>query len=878
MNLIFTWEDLKQIVWSRQKQIVQLTLLCTVIAFGYFVTAPLRYEAHATFKQSPGRGEKGIDLKNLLQSFSSSSTENASSTLMLSDIVLEKTARATGLQVKVDGEDRVFNNLLRNVLAELRQAPNDDRNVRFSEVTFKGEKPYRMVLRKESDNRFSLYDNKDLRLATGVLGECVKHPHFELTLCSLPAKDEIALTLHPIQPITAALRKQLTIKAAREDKNLLVIKYIDSNRLRSAEVVNTLMAMYEKYLIEENRLIISSQLSYLNERQNELSAKFDRDIQDHARALQNNLKSQGVLGIKDEIEFVLEPLQLHKTRLNEVEIELNQIEQRTSKTDLTTKTSGSQSLLIERYSQLLAHQIGSAGQLLDHIHRKEKIVSPSILELQPAIDEFNLALESSGPDQGGKLEELVKDFMRHLASREKSLREGSQWIESIQNDLSGISLDVARRQLDQYSTQFDGLHAELKQVMFMRDHLFDPHFEISTLSNVLNDTVTQQMIQRSSELEAQLHDDIHRSLRDKDRLKTTLTTHKKFLESHLNQTLELGKIRIDLLKEKLSSLYTVMKALLSQEKEALKSKIDELTQSLQTLPELWVHENRLKFKSDLTKGMMEGLVHIAETKNLSHHLYQVESRPLDIAKPPLGFIPPLLVVKSALTFFLTLFCFLTLTLVHALIKGFPVSLTTLKQLGAHTSGTLSLTSPIHLETIQDTDRDTLRRLTSFLLDSEGPDSGVVAVLGEKQTTFLPALTTLLKKYHKTSCVIDCSFGKITTQEDAPGLFHLLSEASSLEAIRHLATYDFLPVGASTPEGVELLKSKQFKQLIQTLGAHYDFIFMLSRTPPQALETETLFDLCTHSFIVAETPLDSLERYLNPPRQKEKKHVTFVQYI
>ncbi len=877
MNLIFTWDDIKQILKSRQKQIVQLSVLCGVMTFCYFVTTPLFYEARATFKQSSGRNEQGFDLKNILQSFSSNSSEGISSSLMLSDTVLEKTVRKMGLQVEIEQEDRFFDTLFRNLLAELRYIPKDRQELRFSDVTFTSEKPYKMALKKEADNRFSLYDDKKQQLANGIVGEPVKHPLFQLTLHTLPLKEEVSFILQPVQPVINTLRKKLTIKASREDKNLLIIKYIDSNRPRSAEVVNTLMAMYEKYLIEENRLIIGSQISYLNERQNELSAKFDRDIQDHAIALQDNLKSQGFLGIKEEMEFVLEPLQLHKTRLNGVEIELNQIEQRIAKTDLTTKIGSTEPLLIERYSQLLTGQIGSAKQLLEHVHRKEKITASSLTELQPAIDEFNLALDSNEPNRSSKIEGLINDFMHHLASREKSLRESSQWIQTTQNDLSGISLDVARRQFDQYSTQFDDLHAQLKQVMFMRDHLFDPHFEISTLSNVLNDTVTQQMIQRSSELEAQLHDDMHRSLRDKDRVKTTLTTHKRFLESHLNQTLQLGKIRIDLLKEKLSSLYSVIKTLLMQEQEALKTKIAELTRSLQTLPGLWVHENRLKFKSDLTRGMMEGLVHIAETKNLAHHLYQVESRPLDIAKPPLGFIQPHLFVKSTLASFLSLIFFSILMIVQALIKGFPISLTTLKQIGVHTSGSFSPTSPLQLETIQDNDRDTLRKLISFLLDTQEPPKGIVAVLGEKQTLFFPALAALLKKYNKTSCIIDCSFGKITTQDEVPGLFQILSENSSLDAIRHFPSYDFLPVGNSSPEGVELLKSKQFEQLIQALSNQYDFIFLLSRTPPHSLEAETLFDLCTHSVVVAETPLESLQNYLNPPRQKEKRHVTFIQY-
>jgi hypothetical protein len=355
-----------------------------------------------------------------------------------------------------------------------------------------------------------------------------------------------------------------------------------------------------------------------------------------------------------------------------------------------------------------------------------------------------------------------------LLSRQEFLQEEHLFIESIENDLSGISLDSARSLFDHYSRQFDDLHAQLKQIIFMRDHLFDPHFEISTLSNVLSDSVTQQMVQKSSSLEAELFDDLSHSAKDRHRLETTLSIHKQFLKSHLEQTLQLGKIRTELIKEKLSSLYTVMKTLLTQEKEALQERIAHLQKSMQTLPELWAYENRLKFKAELTKAMMEGLVNIAETKNLSHHLYQVESRPLDKAKPPGSFIAPRLLPKFTLIGTLGSLVFAFLFLIHSFFKGIDLSLTTAKELGAHTSGMLSLKSPLMLDSLEESDLETLRHIVSFLTEKKG----IVATLGEKQTNFFPALTALLQKHQKSSCVIDCSF-RTCSESKASSIFGII---------------------------------------------------------------------------------------------------------
>ena len=185
---------------------------------------------------------------------------------------------------------------------------------------------------------------------------------------------------------------------------------------------------------------------------------------------------------------------------------------------------------------------------------------------------------------------------------------------------------------------------------------------------------------------------------------------------------------------------------------------------------------------------------------------------------------------------------------------------------------LTLQSHLNIESLQDTDRETLRRVVSFLL--ECPAKAVVAVVGEKQTAFFPALTTLLKKHERTCLVIDCSFGKIISLEDKPGLFQLLNGAH--EAIRSFPTYDFIPVGASSKDGVELLKSNRFKQLVAEVSGRYDFIFLISRSSISSLESEAVLDQSTHAILIAENSLETLQPYIDPYRQKEKKHVTFIQ--
>ena len=791
MNLIFTWDDIQQILRSHRKVILRCSLFFALVTFVILIFLPLQYEARATFKQSASKIDQTFDLKNLIRTFSSGGSEGTASTLMLSDTVLEKTICALGLQVKMKN-DSLWRNCINNSLAEMGRLPRDRKITTFADVNYAGEKPVVITIKKTSENRFIV--SSDESVQPGKLGESLRFSDVQFTLNELHSDDPLTFIVHPLQSITPQLRKQLTIKLAREDKNLLVIKCRDLDRSRSAQIVNTLMRMYEQYLIEENQLIINAQLAYLNERQDELSEKLSNEIVSHAELLKNNIQSQGYLGIKDEIEMAFEPLQTYQTRLSAVELELRQIGHRLKETPQNSA-----------YAKALAGQMGAAKSIFANVERTEKLPEDEAL------------------------------------------------------DLANMTLDSARTQTHHYSGQMDDLYAQLKQIVFLRDHLFDPNFEISTLSNVVPDAITQQMVQKSMELEAQMHDELHRSSRDRERIKTTLATHKRFLESHLNQTLDLGKIRIDLLKEKLHSLYSVMQELLLKERTILQEKIAEMKASMQQLPDLWVHENRLKFKSDLTKGMMEGLVNIAETKNLSQHLFQVESRPLDFAKTPLGFVKPRLIATSVLLCGVGLITSALFAIIYAFIYGFPVSLKTLRELGAHTSGTLSP---------HDANTETLRRTAAFLMDIA--PKGVVAIIGEKQTPFFPDVAKLLHKYNLSSCIIDCSFGKIITTEDKPGVVQALQGKDPLSMLHRFSNYDYLPVGESTSDGVELLKSPAFHQLTEQLSHHYDYLFLLSRTTIDTLESEAVLKICTHAIVIAESPLESLKSILT------KQHVTFVQ--
>jgi uncharacterized protein involved in exopolysaccharide biosynthesis len=843
-DIYISWDDLKRVYQKKKRKIRWAALLGGLLSFTYFFFTPPSFQATASFKQSSSRSESGFDLKNLVRTFSASGSEVSTTPLMLSRIVLTKTVEELGLQAVVDQRSFISKRFLAgrdNLLAEFKRDLKESEDFQFKNVRYLGEKPLKLFLRFSSSDAFEVLEG-NCAVASGLLHDKIEWGDTSFTLIQTPANLKIN-TLYPLSMLPRStvihdVKQRTTVKPLREDKNILAINFSDSHPRRAAAFVNTLMEKYEEFQIEENKNVLGAQLKYLDQRQDELNAKLDADIKDHVAMLKKSLVDQGFMGIEQEMDSILEPLQIYRTRLNEIEVETAGLEKRLSQTNSSSEASFK-----------LAQQFGQ------NIAEKIQNISHALAENETA----------AGP----------KEQLSALLLRQKNLQESSDYIDKIESDFSGMTLEASRGLFQQYCRQLDDLHAQLKQVVFFRDHLHEPHFEISTLANVLNDSVTQQLVQKSSELEGQLCDLINRSDREHERLKETLAVQKRYLESHLSQTLDLGKIRIQLIKEKIASLYQVMKDLLQKEKAVLENKIADLKTKMQEVPELWHMDKRLKFKAELTKGMMEGLTQIAESKNLTRHLYQVESKPLDPAVPSFSPRPPHLLFKSCGGALGLASLFYLIVLIQAFFKGLPASLTTLRLMGAHTSGAFSQNPFVPFDQLSDQDLETLRKMASFLLEGK---KSVVALLSQRGSDFCFNLAQLLALGQQRVLIIDCNFDRIIAPQDQPGLWQYLHQTIAEVPLRHEKYYHFLPAGGSTRHGIELLSSSRFSELLADCRQQYDFVFLLRQSSLSSHDAMHLLQLSDLTILTTdEESQEVLKPYLQWPRQKENLCATFAQY-
>jgi hypothetical protein len=448
---------------------------------------------------------------------------------------------------------------------------------------------------------------------------------------------------------------------------------------------------------------------------------------------------------------------------------------------------------------------------------------------------------------------------------------------ALEPNFQGLDLESARKLHVQYHGELDKLTSDLKQLLYLQEHIHDRDCELSSLVNILPDTVTQEMVKKAGDLELQLHDALNRSEKEHERVREALTTQKQFIANHIAHSIQLQKIQADLTKEKVLSLQALILKLLKTEKQLIEEKLQEIKGQMSDLPEKWRLENLLRMKTELIKGMMEGLIHLTETKTLSRHLFNVESRPVDIAFAALTAQRPNLFLFSLGGTLLGFIVFYLYFLFQGLFRGLPASLDHLKLAGSYTCGPLSTSCDAPLSDLPMKDLETLRHFASFLIERKTSQGIATAILGERNPDFSRNLAAILALRGEKSVIVDCNFDKVVLREEVPGLWHYLTDQMETAQIRTSQGVDFIPSGGTTSLATELFTKPRFSALIAQLKERYSCVLLVSRAPLDATEAEELVKHADTTLVtVCEEALDALTPYraLNTP---EQTRVAFMQF-
>lgn len=412
-----------------------------------------------------------------------------------------------------------------------------------------------------------------------------------------------------------------------------------------------------------------------------------------------------------------------------------------------------------------------------------------------------------------------------------------------EDPFQGLNLATAKELYVDYNKQLNTLEGEILQQHFILDQIKDPEFEVSSLSTILNDSVSNEMVSKASTLLLSLRDQRNRSARDQERLKNELDVQKGFLALHLKQTMQLLELRQRLLQEKITTLLEITKGLIKQERAVLEQHQEGLQLEMAKLPKKWVSQRLIDQQMEMNKRMVEEITKLVETKNITSNLELIQSAPVDIALVPLKPRPPYILLFTGLGAFVGAFLTLAFAMVQSIRKGIKVTEENLRLAGQKVLGTLSMQSR-QSSIDHDHDLALFRRIILFLEKTKDefmfPERDAVLVIGQGPD-YSPDLARVMAKKGLRVLLMPLFFDN-ASMNDKQGLLSYLEGKIERPAIQKMGEYDILPSGGICRYADEYIGSRRFIDLLHNLKENYDWVIAVSHAEPNSAQAEQLMRL------------------------------------
>lgn len=489
-------------------------------------------------------------------------------------------------------------------------------------------------------------------------------------------------------------------------------------------------------------------------------------------------------------------------------------------------------------STRLRHELQRGGTL---------VLSPSASELKKVRqkkEHLQKWLTQAKRGENKDLSTFIQHHIRLTDLQENILKERLFYPQKKAQDLQGIDLNTARNLYHDYIRERDGYESKIRQLDFSKNHLEDPNFEYISLAQILPDGVSQDLARSMGKLVQSMRDKRHLTERDLERMERQFKKQREDLVRHIDQTVELFRMQIELTNEHMSNVQSVILDLLNQEislieqqivdrialqknalqveRELVTERLGEIETDLMMVPDQWLKEHQLQFSGEMNLSVLEGMVQLVESKNVEHNLTQIQSQPLDLAFSSFRPIPPRLKTFLTIGVLFGLVLGWTVAIGRDYVKGFPLTLKNLKVQGRKTCGRFRRRSCNHLEEMGEQDLHVLRELSANLPSKE---SGmVVSLLTSGKSRYCGSLAELLSLEGKKVLLLDLD----ASSKERSSLFAYLNEEVDQLPIRQQKTYATLAVFEKSRFQAEFLKNPLFKAFLEDIKKDYDVIVLQSR--------------------------------------------------
>lgn len=836
-------------------------------------------------------------------------------------------------------------------------------------VKYDGEVGMGLKIRTKNEMEYAIAAGNGEILGEGKFGEPFIAENVSFTLIRAnpdsPAKANYTLTLLPLARTAEDLCKKFVVEKAKSDSSLVTISHQAPSRLQAARNVNKLMELYQNHIQCEHENLCEAQIDYLLKRQQEMGKQLENTLQVHADGLSSDLTSTGFANSDKAMEFLASSQQQLKQKLFITNLEIQRLENALKQEEIDADSfypatmadmfakHSSEKRLLKQQADGLDLALRSLPEMQQTFRNTFSDQLDQLEEIKEAVKETNILIanlvDGTMPDSSLQLttntKYNVKDwndrllaankaaeqspsnpaaqealhhckegflsYLQHLNHylnvHQKNIQERLAHQQAPANEFQGINLSVGKELYLSYNKELSQTESQIGQQRFILEQINEPSFEASSLSTVLNDPVSNEIIGRISALAVALKDHDNRSTKEQERLQADLAIQKGFLATHVDQSTALLELRKQFIKDKIRQLQNINLSLiqeeisiidnqakeqiaaalenLKQEKLLLESNLAELRIEMAAFPQKWAAEQLLNQQMEISKSLMKEISTIAVSKNISNNLEKFQSAPIDSAYPATRpKRPHILLITLIGAFVGALFSFLW-TLGRSIHQGVGASQEGLQSAGMHVSGKLarSYEEPLESRPPLDQDLNTLRRLAAFLDASkqkppslEASSGNSLLLLEGSGPDYALPLAELLSKKGDTSVIVDIGFQR-PKRDAGNGMLQYLEGTSEQPAMARKGTIDWIPSGGVSRYSAELVSTERFTSLIERLKRAYDWVIVCSAAAPDGAEAETLLARFPLSAIsLGDEAMQSLKGCFACAR-KEGKRVTFLLY-
>ncbi|MCC5832908.1 MAG: hypothetical protein JJU12_07695 [Chlamydiales bacterium] len=353
-EIVLSFSDCWQAVKRARWLILLSALFFGVSAFAYFLMKDPTFTAEGIFKGSPQSSATGISKAlELLGGGESYSSNDDPKVFLRSYPVMEEVVKSLHLQLNIREKRapkplrRIWNTLkaerAQRLLKKKRtESPIPLKEPVSSEVVLEDREillqcaqlEYPQLLTDKlllvflDASRFQVSRKKDL-LGTGELGKPFRWEGGNFVLNSTKSLEgkSFYLTFIPLHAAAKSLENSISVKRSKNHNSIVHISFTHRDRNLTANVVNTTMEAFQKYLQDEGKRKISKQLGYLRQRQDESLEGLEAIMEERKAYLEAHLDSGELFLLENELQFMAARQTKARSDLDHLSAEMQAIHQ-----------------------------------------------------------------------------------------------------------------------------------------------------------------------------------------------------------------------------------------------------------------------------------------------------------------------------------------------------------------------------------------------------------------------------------------------------------------------------------------------------------------------------------------------------------------------